>query len=211
MAEKLDLVIKHGHVVLRDEVRILDIGVKAGKIVELAVNIEPDADCKVIDATGLYVLPGMVDVHVHFNEPILGDWEGFSSGSAALAAGGCTSYVDMPLNGVPPTVNVAAWKLKLAAAEANSYVDYAFWGGLQSGNLDDLEGLAACGVVGFKAFMSSPGGEGEDIFREVDDLTLYEGMKKIAALGGILALHAESDPIVAKLAARMIAEGRTTA
>jgi allantoinase len=153
----------------------------------------------------------MVDIHVHFNEPGLGSWEGFTSGSASLAAGGCTTYVDMPLNGVPPTVNAAAWKRKLDSAESNSYVDYAFWGGLQPGNVDELEALTACGVIGFKAFMSSPGGEGEDIFREADDLTLYEGMRKIAALGGILALHAESEPIVSQLALKMITEGRLTA
>ncbi|QGQ97140.1 allantoinase [Paenibacillus psychroresistens] len=210
MTKKLDLVIRQGFVVLKDEVRLLDIGVSEGKIVSLAESIECE-DCREIDAAGLYVLPGMVDVHVHFNEPGLGSWEGFASGSASLAAGGCTTYVDMPLNGVPPTVNAAAFKQKLAAAESNSYVDYAFWGGLQIGNLDELETLAECGIVGFKAFMSSPGGDGEDIFREVDDLTLYEGMRKIAAIGGILALHAESEPIVSQLALKSITEGRLTA
>jgi allantoinase len=207
---KLDLVIRQGFVVLKDEVRLLDIGVRDGQIVSLEESIICD-NCREIVAAGLYVLPGMVDVHVHFNEPGLGSWEGFASGSASLAVGGCTTYVDMPLNGVPPTVNAAAWKRKLAAAESNSYVDYAFWGGLQPGNVDELDDLAECGVVGFKAFMSSPGGEGEDIFREADDLTLYEGMRKIASLGGILALHAESEPIVSQLALNRIAEGRLTA
>jgi allantoinase len=205
-----DLVIKRGNVVLRDEIRLLDIGIRAGRIVALAESIDA-TDVPSIDATGQYVLPGMIDVHVHFNEPGLADWEGFESGSAALAAGGCTTYADMPLNGVPPTINAKAWRQKLEAAQAKSAVDYVFWGGLQTGNLAELEELAACGVIGFKAFMSSPGGEGEDIFREADDITLYEGMKKIAELGGILALHAESEPMVSKLAAGKIAAGRLSA
>src|SRR5207245_1078512 len=167
MTLQLDLLIKQGNVVLSNEVRLMDIGVRAGQIVQLAESIESE-NCPIVDAAGLYVLPGMVDVHVHFNEPGLGDWEGFASGSASLAAGGCTTYTDMPLNGVPPTVNATAWQQKRTTAESNSYVDYAFWGGLQPGNIGELEALAACGVVGFKAFMSSPGGEGEDIFHGVD-------------------------------------------
>jgi allantoinase len=210
MTTAFDLVVKRGNVVLRDEIRLLDIGIRSGKIVALADSIDA-ANGPLIDATGQYVLPGMIDVHVHFNEPGLGEWEGFESGSAALAAGGCTTYADMPLNGVPPTINAEAWRQKLDAAHAKSVVDYVFWGGLQTGNIAELEGLAACGVIGFKAFMSSPGGEGDNIFREADDITLYEGMKKIAELGGILALHAESEPIVSKLAADKIAEGRLSA
>lgn len=208
--EKLDVLIKNGSVVLKDEVRMLGIGIKAGRIVVLGENLDDIEANSVVDAAGLTIMAGMIDVHVHLNEPGLGEWEGFETGSAALAAGGCTTYIDMPLNGIPPTVTVDAMHQKLAAAEGRSYVDYAIWGGLVPGKLHELAPLDEAGVVGFKAFMSSPGDPSEDAFREVDDYTLLEGMKIIAGLGKVLALHAESEPIVAKLGQAMRAEGRLT-
>jgi allantoinase len=211
MKNSYELVIRKGNVVLPGEVLKLDIGVIDGKIAALSGDLAISPDTKVIDAEGQYVLPGMIDMHVHFNEPAFGHWEGFRSGSAALAAGGCTTYADMPLNGNPPTVNMAALKLKTEAAAGNSAVDYVLWGGLVPGNLDDLEELALAGVTGFKAFLSNPGGEGEGRFREVDDDTLYQGMRKIASLGGILALHAESEDITAALSADAVRSGRTSA
>lgn len=211
MSGSFDRIVQNGLVVLPDEVRKLDIGIRAGKIAALADRLDAEPDVPVISAEGQWVLPGVIDAHVHFNEPGLGDWEGFETGSAALAAGGCTAYIDMPLNGRPPTVSLPALKAKQAAAEGRSCVDYALWGGLVPGNLAQLEELAAAGVAGFKAFMSDPGGEGEDIFREVDDLTLYEGMRRIAALGGVLALHAESEALVSRLGEQMRRGGLTDA
>ncbi|MGG2196671.1 MULTISPECIES: allantoinase AllB [Paenibacillus] len=206
----LDLKITGGLVVLRHEVRRLDIGVADGRIVRLAEHITGEAS-RHFDARGLHVLPGMVDAHVHLNEPRMGHWEGFESGSKALAAGGCTSFLDMPLNGLPPTVSVAAMSQKLRAAANRSSVDYALWGGLVPGNLKELEPLAAAGVIGFKAFMSEPGGEGEERFRRADYATLREGMKRIARLNRVLALHAEDESMVASLAGHSIREGRTGA
>ncbi|MBY3619751.1 allantoinase [Acinetobacter sp. CUI P1] len=211
MKEPYELVIKNGKVVLPDQVLKLDIAVSEGKIVALGEELSAAPLTQVIDAEGLYVLPGMIDMHVHFNEPALGHWEGFRSGSAALAAGGCTTYADMPLNGNPPTVNEAALQQKLNAAAGNSVVDYVLWGGLVPGNLDDLEALAAAGVTGFKAFLSNPGGDGEGRFREVDEDTLFQGMQRIAAVGGILALHAESEAITAVLTADAVRNGRSSA
>jgi len=211
MKEPYELVIKNGKVVLPDQVLKLDIAVSEGKIVALGEELSAAPLTQVIDAEGLYVLPGMIDIHVHFNEPALGHWEGFRSGSAALAAGGCTTYADMPLNGNPPTVNEAALQQKLNAAAGNSVVDYVLWGGLVPGNLDDLEALAAAGVTGFKAFLSNPGGDGEGRFREVDEDTLFQGMQRIAAVGGILALHAESEAITAVLTADAVRNGRSSA
>ncbi|WP_054026137.1 allantoinase [Bacillus sp. FJAT-28004] len=208
--DMLDVWIKNGSVVLKNEVRMLDIGIKAGRIVVLGEDLSGIHADSVVDATGLMIMAGMIDVHVHLNEPGLGEWEGFETGSAALAAGGCTTYVDMPLNGIPPTVTVDAMQQKLAAAKGRSYVDYAIWGGLVPGKLHELAPLHEAGVVGFKAFMSSPGDPSEDAFREVDDYTLLEGMRIIAGLGKVLALHAESEPIVAKLGLAMRAEGRLT-
>lgn len=209
MGEKFDWIVRGGQVVLPGEVHVVDIGIKDGRIAALAERLEAAEGSPELDALGKWVLPGMVDVHVHFNEPNMGHWEGFATGSAALAAGGCTSYVDMPLNGLPPTVNVPSLRLKETLAKGSSAVDYAFWGGLVPGNLEDLEPLAAEGVLAFKAFLSNPGGEGEERFREVDDVTLYEGMKRIASFGGLLALHAESDAITSKLAEEAAREGRT--
>lgn len=210
MRERMDWIIRGGSVVLQDEVRLMDIGIKSGVIAQLGENLNSEAESE-IDAAGSVVMPGMVDVHVHLNEPGLSDWEGFATGSAALAAGGCTTYIDMPLNGIPPTVTVAAMKQKLEAAKSRSYVDYALWGGLVPGHLDDLERLNDAGVIGFKAFMSSPGDPGEEAFREVDDLTLWEGMKRIASMKRVLALHAESEPLVARLSQAKQAAGAVSA
>lgn len=208
--EGFDTIIRGGTVVLRDEARVMDIGIKDGRIAALG-DLSERSGTSVIDATGLIVMAGMIDAHVHLNEPGLGDWEGFKTGSAALAVGGVTTYIDMPLNGLPPTVTVAAMEQKLAAAKGNSYVDYALWGGLVPGKLEHIVPLHEAGVIGYKAFMSVAGGPGEDAFQEVDDYTLLEGMKLIAGTGKVLALHAESEPIVSKLAEQMKLAGRATA
>lgn len=210
MQPELDLIITGGTVVLPDRVEQIDIGIRNGKIQLLAPHIEYTDEVSVIQAKGLHILPGTIDIHVHFNEPGLGTWEGFQTGSAALAAGGITTYVDMPLNGVPPTVNAQHLDTKKKAAEQHSYVDYALWGGLVEGNVEDLAGLAEGGVVGFKAFMSEPGGEGEDIFTRADDSTLLAGMQEIARLGHVLALHAEDEPTVSALASQAIAAGKVS-
>ncbi|UJF32711.1 allantoinase [Paenibacillus hexagrammi] len=207
--EQFELIVRGGMVVLSNEVRPADIGIRNGKIAAVVDDLTSRSQAaQVYDASGLYIMPGMIDAHVHLNEPALGHWEGFETGSAALAAGGCTTYIDMPLNGVPPTVRLEALEKKLALADGVSAVDFALWGGLVPGNVERLAELAEAGVIGFKAFMSCPGGEGEDIFAEVDELTLYEGMKEIARLGKVLALHAESEPIVSKLAKEAVAAGK---
>jgi allantoinase len=153
------------------------------------------------------VLPGAVDAHVHFNEPGRTEWEGWATGTRALAAGGTTTGVEMPLNASPPTIDAAAFDAKRAAAEASAVTDFALWGGLVPGNLERLDELAARGVVGFKAFMSA---SGIDDFPRADELTLYEGMRRAAALGLPVAVHAESETITAGLAARARAAGRTS-
>jgi len=203
-----ELVVKNGLVVGPSGVSAQDVGISEGRIAAIGEGLSGAA---AIDAGGCYVLPGMIDAHVHFNEPNFGHWEGFATGSASLAAGGITTYIDMPLNGNPPTVTPDAFAAKAALAEGASAVDYAFWGGLMPGFLDSLEPLHALGVVGFKAFMSNPGGEGEGRFREADDATLYEGMQRIASFGGLLALHAESDAMTSTLASAAAAAGRTSA
>ncbi|WP_372631309.1 allantoinase AllB [Cohnella sp.] len=208
--QRMDVIVSGGNVVLRDQVCSVDIGIKDGRIAMIAPRLAGGAG-KVIDASGKHVFAGVVDAHVHLNEPGLGEWEGFVTGTTSLAAGGCTSCIDMPLNGMPPTVNAASLELKLEAARmSGALIDFAIWGGLVPGNVGELEALARAGVAGFKAFMSSPGDTGEGAFRNVDDHTLFEGMLKIASLGHVLALHAESEPIVSKLAEAKLSAGEVT-
>jgi allantoinase len=143
-----------------------------------------------IDAGGLDVLPGVVDAHVHFNEPGRADWEGWATGTRALAAGGATACVEMPLNAHPPTVDGAAFDAKVAAARGQALVDFALWGGLVPGEVGRLDELAARGVVGFKAFMCD---SGIADFPAADEDTLAAGMERAASLGLPVAVHAE-DP-----------------
>ncbi|MBP1154170.1 MULTISPECIES: allantoinase AllB [unclassified Paenibacillus] len=210
MAVEFDVVIKGGHIVRYDKLERMDIGIARGVITCIQETITASAR-KEIDARGEVTVPGMIDVHVHLNEPGLGDWEGIPSGSAALAAGGCTTYFDMPLNCLPPTTTVPALNDKLELAKQRSCIDYAFWGGLVTGNVEQLAPLAEAGVIGYKAFLSAAGGKQEGAFLEVDDQTLYQGMREIARLGKILALHAESEPIVSALAAEKQSKGLTSA
>lgn len=183
-----------------------DLLIDAGRIAAVGADLSAPAGAELLDASGLTVLPGAIDPHVHFNEPGRTDWEGWATGSAAAAAGGTTTVADMPLNSTPPTVDVAGFELKAAAAAASSRVDFCLWGGVIPGNRGELAGLAERGVIGFKAFMS---GSGISDFPAVDDLTLYEAMGVISELGLPLALHAESDALTSSLAERARLDGRT--
>ena len=165
---------------------LAEIGIADGKFVAFTSGSADEE----IDARGLLVLPGVVDAHVHFNDPGRAEWEGWETGSRAALAGGVTTVCDMPLNSTPPVVTADAFDAKRAAAEAKSACDFALWGGLVPGHLDDLEPLAARGVIGFKAFMSH---SGIDDFPKSDWATLQAGMKRAAALGVPVAVHAEFD------------------
>jgi allantoinase len=190
-----DLIVRGGTVVTAGGVRAADVGVADGLIAAVEPELGGGA-AREIDATGLHVLPGGLDPHVHFNEPGRTHWEGLASGSAALAAGGFTAFFDMPLNSSPPTIDAAGFDAKLAAARAHSHVDYGLWGGLVPGNKRHLEPLAERGVIGFKAFMSN---SGIDEFSHVDDVTLHEGMAECARLGRLVAVHAENDVMTSNL------------
>ena len=142
----------------------------------------------VIDAGGLIVMAGMVDAHVHFQEPGREHWEGFDSGSAAAAAGGVTTVVDMPIDCVPPTVTASLVEAKAAAAERHSRVDVALWGGLIPRSLGQLAAMVDAGVVGFKAFACP---SGWDDFPAVDEPTLRAGLETAARLDVPVAVHCE--------------------
>lgn len=204
MSATYDLIVRSGTLVTTEGVVPGDIALAEGRIVALGPALEGTAR-EGLDASSLHVFPGVIDAHLHFNEPGRAEWEGFATGTRALAAGGTTLYFDMPLNASPPTVDAAAFDAKLAAARASSLVDFGLWGGIVPGNLEHLDELAARGVVGFKAFMSNSGIED---FPACDDLTLYEGMARAARLRRIVAVHAESEALTGALAARARAEGR---
>ena len=180
-----------------------DLGIADGKIVAIGVSLSGSAKSE-IDARDLAIFPGVIDAHVHFNEPGRTDWEGFATGSRAAAAGGTTTVFDMPLNAHPPTINRETFAMKLAAAEASSLIDFGLWGGLVPGNVDELEALRNCGVVGLKAFMCNSGiGD----FHSVDDATLRAGMKRAAELDLLVAVHAESDEMTTALTGAARAAG----
>jgi allantoinase len=202
-----DLVVRAGRVVRADDHLVADVGVVDGVVAAIERDLE-GGGAEVIDASGLVILPGAVDAHVHLNDPGRADWEGFATGTAALAAGGTTTAIDMPLNAIPPTLDGASFTAKRAAARGAARVDVALWGGLVPGaDLDDLDELANAGAIGFKAFMSASGVEE---FPAADDLTLVEGMARAARLGLPVAVHAESDVLTSRLAARAVASGRTS-
>lgn len=202
---RYDVLLRGGTVVTAESETLADVGIVDGRIAACAPDLEGTAT-EEIDASGLHVFSGVIDAHLHFNEPGRTEWEGFASGTRALAAGGATAYIEMPLNAHPPTLDAASFDLKLAAAQASSLVDFAFWGGLVPGNIERLDELAERGVIGFKAFMSN---SGIDDFQAADDLTLYEGMRRAAHLRRIVAVHAENDGITSALAQRARQEGRT--
>jgi allantoinase len=141
---------------------------------------------------GQVLQPGIVDTHVHVNEPGRTDWEGFASATAAAAAGGVTTIIDMPLNSIPPTTTVAALELKRAAAAGQARVNVGFWGGAIPDNLGSLEPLHHAGVFGFKAFLSP---SGVDEFPHLSPAQLAAAAAEIAGFGGLLVVHAE-DPAV---------------
>src|SRR5579862_4801168 len=125
---RFDLILRGGTVVTAETEQVTDIGVSEGKIVMFEPNLLGAAR-EEINATGLHIFPGLIDAHVHFNEPGRTNWEGIKTGSCALAAGGGTMFFDMPLNAHPPTCDAGSFDLKLAAARKNSLTDFAFWGG----------------------------------------------------------------------------------
>jgi allantoinase len=192
-----DLVVRAGN---------LEVGVQDGVVAALGRDLPGGRE--EVREPELELLPGAVDAHVHLNDPGRAEWEGFETGTAAMAAGGTTCFVDMPLNAHPPTVDGAAFDAKVAAAHGRALVDFALWGGLVPGDVDRLDELAERGVVGFKAFMCPTG---IDDFDMADDETLRAGMARAARLGLPVAVHAEDPGLTGRLTAAALAEGRSGA
>jgi allantoinase len=189
-----DLVVRGGTLVVTGLPQV-DVAIEDGRFVAIGPDI-PGAPAEV-DARGLHVFPGLIDVHLHFNEPGRTEWEGAATGSRALAAGGGTLFFDMPLNSTPCTVNASAFDQKRAALVESSVTDFGLWGGLIPGNVPEMAELADRGVVGFKAFLCD---SGLPEFPRADDLTLFEGLREAARLALPVAVHAESQEITQGLA-----------
>src|ERR1700754_4531426 len=189
MTEPLDLIFRAPRVITAAGEVARTIGIRDGRI----VAIEPldsalEAERVVKLGTDEVLIPGLVDTHVHVNEPGRTEWEGFASATRAAAAGGVTTIIDMPLNSIPPTCDVAALEIKQKAARGRVHVDTGFWGGAIPGNAAELRPLHEAGGVGFKCFLL-PGGVDES--PPLDEAGLERAMREIASFGGLLIVHAE--------------------
>jgi len=161
------------------------------------------------DFANAVILPGLVDSHVHINDPGRAHWEGFHTATRAAAAGGYTSLIDMPLNCLPPTTTVAGFEMKRDAARGQCRVDWGAWGGVVSDNQDDIEPLADAGVLGFKCFLIDAGIEG---FSMVTEQELRRALPHVARTGLPLLVHAElAGPVEAATAALGAADWRSYA
>ena len=160
-----------------------------GYISAISIFEDVPAGCELIEADpDSIVMPGLVDTHVHVNEPGRTDWEGFETATRAAAAGGVTTIVDMPLNSIPATTTLDGFNAKLDAAHGKLHVDVGFWGGVVPGNTGELAKLWDAGVVGFKCFLIH---SGVDEFPNVTESDLRYAMPEVARLGSLLIVHAE--------------------
>lgn len=179
-------IIRSGRVVLPDGLRPASLEIRDGLIAAIGAYGAPPAE----DFGDLVIMPGLVDTHVHINEPGRAEWEGFSTATQAAAAGGVTTVVDMPLNSIPVVTNVAALEAKIAAAEGQCSVDVGFWGGVVPDNARQIRPLWDAGCFGFKCFLAP---SGVDEFPPVAKADLRQAMPEIARCDGVLLAHAE-DP-----------------
>jgi allantoinase len=185
---RYDLVVRSRRAVLPEGTRPAAVAVSGAAIAAIADYGERLEASHDVDLGELALLPGLVDTHVHVNEPGRTDWEGFESATRAAAAGGVTTICDMPLNSLPPTVSVAALAEKRAAAAGKCWVDVAFWGGAVPDNAAELGPLHEAGVVGFKCFLID---SGVPEFPPLEVAGLRSVLGSLAALDALLIVHAE--------------------
>jgi len=203
---KYDLYLKNAQVVTEEEIfngGVVIVGEKISRLVHGEEEIEADQE---LDLDGKVLLPGLVDDHVHFNEPGRTEWEGYRTGSMAAAAGGITTFLEMPLNSYPATINQELFNNKRQAVKTESVVDYGNWGGLVNNNLTDLTGLCEAGSIGLKAFMSN---SGIDDFKRIDDDLLYAGLLSAKKNGNVIGVHAENEYVTKYLGEQIRDAGRT--
>jgi allantoinase len=200
-----NLYLRNAKVTSEDAQFLGGILVRDGLISEV-VDGNPDLLAeKTIDLQGHILFPGIIDSHVHFNDPGRTHWEGMRTGSMAAAAGGVTTIVDMPLNNLPAVVNQEILQSKLDAVKSRALVDFALYGGLIDDNLVELEGMHRSGVAAFKAFLSN---SAIPDFPRVDDDIFMIGLQQIADLGNLLVIHAENEYVPSYLVKKFQAEGR---
>jgi len=183
-----NLVVRGRRVVTPDGTRPAAVHISSAQIVQIAAFDDVPPGARVVDAGDLVVMPGIVDTHVHVNEPGRTDWEGFATATRAAAAGGVTTIVDMPLNSVPATTTAAALERKRAAAEGKIAVDVGFWGGVVPGNAGELAALCDAGVRGFKCFLVP---SGVDEFPGVSEEDLRAALPVLVGRDLPLLVHAE--------------------
>jgi allantoinase len=183
-----DLVVRSRRVVTQDGVRPAAVHVRDGRITSVRAHADVPHGVTVRDAGDLIVMPGLVDTHVHINEPGRTEWEGFETATRAAAAGGVTTLVDMPLNSVPPTTTAAALEEKRNAANGRIAVNVAFWGGVVPGNTGELPALCDAGVRGFKCFLVP---SGVDEFPAVSERDLRAALPILVERDRPLLVHAE--------------------
>ncbi|MFE3168668.1 allantoinase AllB [Streptomyces sp. NPDC059224] len=186
-----ELVLRSTRVITPEGTRAAAVAVSAGTITAVLPYDAPvPAGARLEEFGDDVLLPGLVDTHVHVNDPGRTEWEGFWTATRAAAAGGITTLVDMPLNSLPPTTTVAALRVKREVAVDKAHMDVGFWGGALPGNVKDLRPLHEAGVFGFKAFLSP---SGVDEFPHLDQEQLARSLAEITSFGGLLIVHAE-DP-----------------
>ena len=184
-----DLIIRGHQVVTLDDIAPAAVHIRQGIISAIRAFDDISQNCPVIEAGETSVLmPGLVDTHVHVNEPGRTEWEGFRTATRAAAAGGVTTIVEMPLNSIPPTTTLENFQAKLAAATGQCSVDVGFWGGVVPENVNELARLFDAGVLGFKCFLVH---SGVDEFPNVTEADLREAMPELKRLGAVLIVHAE--------------------
>ena len=183
-----ELVIRSRRVVTPEGVRAASVHVAEGRIVAVAEHDAVPAGAQLVDAGDAIVMPGVVDTHVHVNEPGRTEWEGFRTATQAAAAGGVTALVDMPLNSIPATTTLAALRAKQAATAGQLWIDVGFWGGVVPGNAAELAGMAQAGAIGFKCFLVE---SGVDEFGFVKEAELHPAMRELARIRSTLLVHAE--------------------
>lgn len=188
LAQLPDLVVRGKRVVMPEGERPAAIQVRGGAITAITGYDKIPAGVPVHDAGESVVMPGLVDTHVHINEPGRTEWEGFSTATRAAAAGGVTTLIEMPLNSIPAVTTAAALREKLAATAGKLWVDVGFWGGVVPGNVTELRPLWEAGVWGFKCFLVP---SGVDEFASVAEEDLREALPELAGLGALLLAHAE--------------------
>jgi allantoinase len=198
--EMPDLIIRSRRVIMPETIAPASVHIREGLIAAVGKWDEISADVPLVDAGDAVVMPGLVDSHVHVNEPGRTDWEGFATATRAAGAGGITTFVDMPLNSIPPTTTQAGFAAKLAAANGQCRIDTAFWGGVIPGNTAELKPLLAAGVRGFKCFLIH---SGVDEFPHVTEADLREAMPELAKLNSVLLVHAELPEPIENAAAEL--------